>query len=75
LPQEIIKGIIEGRQPLLKQMFPLSIKVFKRAIALFIILFPFPREFKRGFASLHNQFPLPLNKGKGIKGIGLSSNP
>jgi len=49
LPQEIIKGIIEGRQPLLKQMFPLSIKVFKRAIALFIILFPFPFLRGRGY--------------------------
>jgi hypothetical protein len=28
-------------------------------------------EFKRGEAPLQNQFPLPLDKGKGMKGIGL----
>jgi len=27
--------------------------------------------FKRGFAPLKKLFPLPLGKGKGIKGIGL----
>jgi hypothetical protein len=35
-----------GLLPPLKTNLPLSIKVFKRAIALFIILFPFP--FLRG---------------------------
>ncbi len=28
------------------------------------------REYKRGEAPLRNKFPLPLVKGKGIKGIG-----
>jgi len=28
------------------------------------------RELKRGFASLIKPIPLPLDKGKGIKGIG-----
>jgi hypothetical protein len=28
-------------------------------------------EFKRGFASLKTNLPLPLDKGKGKKGIGL----
>jgi len=28
-------------------------------------------ESKRGFAPLQKNLPLPLNKGKGIKGIGL----
>jgi hypothetical protein len=28
------------------------------------------REFKRGFAPLQKKFPLPLNKGKGIQGMG-----
>ena len=31
----------------------------------------FDGELKRGFASLTKYLPLPLDKGKGIKGIGL----
>ncbi len=57
----VYPGKVEGALPLRNLTFP-SLRD------------RFERELKRGEASLIKLIPLPLIKGKGIKGIGLINN-
>ena len=64
-PLNILEGVLEGRSPSDQTTSPSLIKGGQGYLIF--------GESKRGEASLIQPIPLPLIKGKGIKGIGLKS--